>query len=85
MGYCGPMGYGMQFPANQVGGRLELWDIRGYWVIAQKFTFLVQKESGRKTSSTTYISCRLGSSGMFAVHFMCKLTCFGDCTESHRL
>ena len=30
MGYCGPMGYGMQFPANQVGGSLELWDIRGY-------------------------------------------------------
>ncbi|KAF8810660.1 hypothetical protein BYT27DRAFT_7091404, partial [Phlegmacium glaucopus] len=30
MGYCGPMGYGMHFPANQVGGQLELWDIRGY-------------------------------------------------------
>jgi hypothetical protein len=30
MGYCGPMGYGMQFPANQVGGQLRLWDIRGY-------------------------------------------------------
>jgi hypothetical protein len=30
VGYCGPMGYGMQLPANQVGRRLELWDIRGY-------------------------------------------------------
>ena len=30
MGYCGPMGYGMQFPANQLGGWLELWDLRGY-------------------------------------------------------
>ncbi|KAF8816399.1 hypothetical protein BYT27DRAFT_7031300, partial [Phlegmacium glaucopus] len=30
MGYCGPMGYGMQFPANEVGGQPELWDIRGY-------------------------------------------------------
>ncbi|KAF8222684.1 hypothetical protein L208DRAFT_1321045 [Tricholoma matsutake] len=30
MGYCGPMGYGMQFPANQVGGQLRLWGIRGY-------------------------------------------------------
>ena len=30
MGYCGPMGSGMQFPAHQVGGQLELWDIRGY-------------------------------------------------------
>ncbi|KAF8814357.1 hypothetical protein BYT27DRAFT_7014425, partial [Phlegmacium glaucopus] len=30
MGYCGPMGYGIQFPANQVGGQPELWDIRGY-------------------------------------------------------
>ena len=30
MGYCGPMGYGMQFPAHQVGGQLGLWDIRGY-------------------------------------------------------
>jgi len=24
------MGYGMHFPAHQVGGQLELWDIRGY-------------------------------------------------------
>ena len=24
------MGYGMQFPANQVGGRLRPWDLRGY-------------------------------------------------------
>ncbi|KAF8227704.1 hypothetical protein L208DRAFT_1295270, partial [Tricholoma matsutake] len=30
MGYCGPMGYGMQFPVNQVGRQLQLWDIRGY-------------------------------------------------------
>jgi len=32
MGYCGPMGYGMQFPAHQVGGRITLWDIRGYGI-----------------------------------------------------
>jgi hypothetical protein len=30
MGYCGPMGYGIQFPANQVGGQLSLWGMRGY-------------------------------------------------------
>jgi len=24
------MGYGMHFPAHQVGGQPELWDIRGY-------------------------------------------------------
>jgi len=24
------MGYGMHFPTHQVGGQLELWDIRGY-------------------------------------------------------
>ena len=30
MGYCGPMGYGMHFPAHQVGGRPGLWDKRGY-------------------------------------------------------
>jgi hypothetical protein len=24
------MGYGMQFPANQVGGWILLWDITGY-------------------------------------------------------
>jgi len=29
-GYCRPMGYGMQSPANQVGGQTGLWDIRGY-------------------------------------------------------
>jgi hypothetical protein len=31
MGYCRPMGYGMQFPVNQVGGQLELWVLRGYY------------------------------------------------------
>ncbi len=30
MAYCGPMGYSVQFSAHQVGGRLELWDKRGY-------------------------------------------------------
>jgi GMP synthase-like glutamine amidotransferase len=30
MGYYGPMGYGMQFPANQLGGPLKLWGKRGY-------------------------------------------------------
>ena len=30
MGYCGPMGYGMHFPAHQVGGRPGLWVKRGY-------------------------------------------------------
>ena len=30
MGYCRPMGYGQQFPANGLGGRLKLWDKRGY-------------------------------------------------------
>jgi hypothetical protein len=30
IGYCRLMGYGMQFPANQVGGQLELWVLRGY-------------------------------------------------------
>ena len=30
MGYCRPMGYGVHFPAHQVGGRLGLWVKRGY-------------------------------------------------------
>ena len=30
MGYCGPMGYGVHFPAHQVGGRPGLWVKRGY-------------------------------------------------------
>ena len=30
MGYCRPMGYGVQFPTHQVGGQLGLWDKRGY-------------------------------------------------------
>ncbi|KAF8811548.1 hypothetical protein BYT27DRAFT_7221402 [Phlegmacium glaucopus] len=38
MGYGRPMGYVMHFPAHQVGGLAELWDITGYgfsqvWVI----------------------------------------------------
>ena len=33
MGYCRPMGYGMQFPVNQVGGQLRLWGIRGYGLL----------------------------------------------------
>ena len=30
MGYRRPMGYGMHFPAHQVGGRPGLWVKRGY-------------------------------------------------------
>jgi hypothetical protein len=30
MGYCGCMGYGMYFPANQLGGPKKLWGIREY-------------------------------------------------------
>jgi hypothetical protein len=30
MGYCGPMGYGMQIPANRVGGQLNLWTVIQY-------------------------------------------------------
>ena len=30
MGYCGPMGYGVHFPAHQVGGRPRLCVKRGY-------------------------------------------------------
>jgi len=30
MGYWRPMGYGMHFPAHQVGGLIFLWDITGY-------------------------------------------------------
>ena len=38
MGYGRPMGYGMHFPAHQLGGLILLWDITGYgfsrvWVI----------------------------------------------------
>jgi len=39
MDYHSFMGYGMQIPANQVGGLIQLWDITGYgllqvWVMA---------------------------------------------------
>ena len=30
MGYCGLMGYGVQIPANQVGGPEMLWYFRVY-------------------------------------------------------
>jgi len=30
MAYHSFMGYGVQFPANQVGGSIRLWDITGY-------------------------------------------------------
>ena len=30
IGYCGLMGYGVEIPAHQVGGREKLWDIRVY-------------------------------------------------------
>ena len=30
MGYYGPMGYGVKFPANRPRGRLNLWGKRGY-------------------------------------------------------
>jgi hypothetical protein len=30
MGYCGCMGYGVLFPANQLGRLKNLWDLRDY-------------------------------------------------------
>jgi hypothetical protein len=30
MGYCGCMGYGMHFPANQLGGPKKVWNIGEY-------------------------------------------------------
>ena len=30
MGYCGLMGYGVQFPAHQGSGPKNVWDFRGY-------------------------------------------------------
>ena len=30
MGYCGLMGYGLQFPAHRGGGPKNVWDFRGY-------------------------------------------------------
>jgi hypothetical protein len=48
MGYCGCMGYGMYFPANQLGGPKKLWGIREYglsglWVTRESTVFpLVQ-------------------------------------------
>jgi len=41
------MGYGMHFPAHQVGGQLELWDIRGYglsglWVMTGPTVYCFQ-------------------------------------------
>ena len=32
MGYCGCMGYEVFFPANQLGGLKNLWDLREYGV-----------------------------------------------------
>ncbi|KIJ93715.1 hypothetical protein K443DRAFT_111638, partial [Laccaria amethystina LaAM-08-1] len=33
MGYCGCMGYGVLFPANQLGGLKNLWDLRDYGLL----------------------------------------------------
>ena len=30
MGYCGCMGYGIDFPANQLGGSKNVWGIGEY-------------------------------------------------------
>ena len=30
MGYCGLMGYGVQFPAHRGGGPKNVWDFGGY-------------------------------------------------------
>ena len=56
MGYCGPMGYGVHFPAHQVGGRPGLWVKRGYglpevWVKRGSTVLLVQY-----ISFPTYVS-----------------------------
>ena len=44
-GYGRTMGYGMHFPAHQVGGLVLLWDITGYgfskvWVITVSTVYI---------------------------------------------
>ena len=46
MGYCGCMGYEVFFPANQLGGLKNLWDLREYgvcepWVMRKSTVVIV--------------------------------------------
>ncbi|KIJ96882.1 hypothetical protein K443DRAFT_681958, partial [Laccaria amethystina LaAM-08-1] len=47
------MGYGMYFPAHQVGGQPELWDIRSYgvsgvWVKRSSTVFAFDPQPSRR-------------------------------------
>ena len=44
-GYGRPMGYGMHFPAHQVGGLAELLDITGSTVTSYAVTFVPVENS----------------------------------------
>ena len=51
-GYDRPMGYGMHFPAHQVGGLILLWDITGYgfskvWVMTGSTVHIPRKKESR--------------------------------------
>ncbi|KAF8968334.1 hypothetical protein BDZ97DRAFT_429223 [Flammula alnicola] len=68
MPYCGPMCYAMQFPAHQLGGRMELCVIRGYAL----------SEVCVMRGSTVYTSrCQ-------AIHEACPSSKYnGICEEKH--
>ena len=44
-GYCGPMGYGMQFSVSQGGGWLKLWFMRGSTVWLTRVVGYINHES----------------------------------------
>jgi len=49
MGYCGCMGYEVIFPANQLGGLKNVWDLREYvlcepWVTRESTVVLSTSE-----------------------------------------
>jgi hypothetical protein len=59
MGYCGLMGYGVQFPAHRGGGPKNVWDFRGYglwqaWVMRGTSGLAPLRASG--PSEANYLS-----------------------------
>ena len=67
MGYCGFMGYGMTFSANQLGGLKKLWGIREYG--------LSERLWDKRESTVATDVCNRLPHELTEVKLMCQMLC----------
>ena len=85
MGYCGLMGYGVQFPAHRGGGPKNVWDFGGYglwqaWVmrVPTVQNSLLNKYSPKKCQRAKENPHPHGTTNSMTVSPTCHYYCVKD-------